>query len=63
MEITDDVTISTDNEILRPADCGVSGTPALASHHERRVREVARLARPGPAGRGRLPRVRRGARR
>lgn len=54
---------SVSTEIFRPADCGVSGTPALASHHERRMREVARLDRSGPARRRRMPRVRRGARR
>lgn len=54
---------SISTEIFRPADCGVSGTPALASHHERRMREVARLDRSGSARRRRMPRVRRGARR
>lgn len=47
---------------FRP-DGDVTGTPTLASDHERRVREVAGLDRPGTTRRRRLSRVRRGARR
>lgn len=62
---THDINIARRFQVLNNFRPGgdVPGTPAFASDHERRVREVARLDRPRAAGRRRLSRVRRGARR
>lgn len=54
-----DVSNESVTTVFRP-DGDVPGTSAFALDHERRVREVEGLDRPGTAGRRRLSRIRRG---